>query len=210
MVLSDQEWVSVAVSAKRSGRTNRHLRRLCERGILVHRKEGNAYFIDPVSLEQYMSENSKEQPTSRTSSPDIGRTSEKGADINQTSPAVKGPASPVDKHTTSGPNTSDITAAKIPTCPDMSDRCPQKADTDQADTDALSLSAPADIAILSQELRTARQAVLRSSEDLSEIAELLFECLCSEYRKNQKVQNALIHLLNELQTPADLMLRRGK
>ena len=67
MVLDGEEWLTSAEAATQSGRTPRHITRLCEQGKLVCRKEGKAYLIDPVSLEQFISEaSSKEAPTEDT------------------------------------------------------------------------------------------------------------------------------------------------
>lgn len=59
IALSGDNWPDVAETAARIGRSERQTRRLCEDGKLAHRKDGKAYFIDPASVEQFISEASR-------------------------------------------------------------------------------------------------------------------------------------------------------
>lgn len=53
--MAGENWLSSAEAAARSGKTPRHITRLCEQGKLTHRMENGAYQIDPASLEQLIS-----------------------------------------------------------------------------------------------------------------------------------------------------------
>jgi len=87
--LNEEKWLDVAETAVSIGLSERQTRRLCEDDKLIYRKEGKAYFIDPASVEQFISNRLSANPDGdiRTSSADVERTSDIDADVLSDMPA---------------------------------------------------------------------------------------------------------------------------
>ena len=181
-----KDWPNVAEVAEVLDKTERTVRRLCESGKLIHRKEGKAYLIDPASLEEYILETSSAEDimSDRGQAADVHRTSsEEDEDIAQASSAT---------HRTSSADldrTSDKDA---------------DVNSENADIHRTSDILPSELAVLSHKLRISEEAIRASHDDMSDIAGLIFERLCFEYRRNERIQKILIKLLKELQADSKL------
>lgn len=107
IALSGENWPNVAEAAARSGKTDRHIRRLCESGKLDHRKDGKSYLIDPASLEQLVSETSS--PKDSKSAKDRSESLTSSVAGSDTEP-VEDTRPPADKDRTSDILPTDIKA----------------------------------------------------------------------------------------------------
>jgi len=181
IALSGENWPNVAEAARRSGKSERHIRRWCESGKLAHRKDGKAYFIDPDSLEQLISETSSTEDTKsdkdqseNLSNPVAGSDAEADADIR---------TFPADIN-----RTSDIGEDIKRILPDIS----------------------TDIKILSKKLRTSIKSVQISQDAMSDVADQLFQHLCFQYHRNRDVESRLQNMIAELNIQPGISSRKNK
>lgn len=180
--MADDSWLDVASSARLAGKSERQIRRWCEAGKLVHRMEKGAYLIEPASLEKLIAETSREEYDGGDAVSDDAD----GSRAESPSPSAPEP---------DPPSEADI--------PQSFPKANRTSDMDEDIT-------PADIAALSEKLRTSKQTLQKSQEAMSETADLLFQRLCFENRRNRDMEGRLQAIVEELGIKPVLHSRRRK
>jgi hypothetical protein len=163
--------IDVATAAERADRSERQIRRWCKSGKLIYRMEKGAYLIDPISLEQLISETLEQTVSDEDALSDNGRNLE---------PETLSPSTP-----------------EQDTQPDADIRTsPADVRTSDIDED-IAPGMPPDITALSKNLRAVKQALHSSEEAMSDTADLLFQYLCFETRRNRDIEGRLHGMIQE-------------